>query len=289
VLTWYRWPRRAIGDERRCTRRSDEQILTEVTTTLELRVGEPFLRVHTELDHRCRDHRLRVHFPLPAPVGASHAECAFAVVERGLTAEGGPHEAPLPTFVSRRFVDASDGRVGVALLHDGLLEYEIVADGTELALTTLRATGYLSRSEMALRPNPAGPLLAVEGPQLQGPVAWDYAVLVHEGDWADADLHARADEVLLPLERVPVATRGTEAPTYRALRVDGAVVSALRREAGGTTVRVFNPTASERSVSVERDGTPARGWLVDLRGRPVTRFEGTFPLRAAGIATARLD
>jgi len=33
-------------------------------------------------------------------------------VDRGLTAEGGPNEFGLPTFVSRRFVDASDGSAG---------------------------------------------------------------------------------------------------------------------------------------------------------------------------------
>src|SRR5207249_85415 len=83
--------------------------------------GEPFLRIHTEIDNRARDHRLRAHVPLPKPVTGSDAECAFGVVRRGLTAEGGPHEAGLPTFVSRRFVDCSNGDEGVALLHDGLL------------------------------------------------------------------------------------------------------------------------------------------------------------------------
>ena len=80
---------------------------TDIVTTYELRTGERFVRVHVELDHRVRDHRLRAHFPLPAPVDGSDAECAFAIVHRGLTAEGGPHEFGLPTFVSRRFVDCS--------------------------------------------------------------------------------------------------------------------------------------------------------------------------------------
>jgi len=289
VLTWYRWPQHAVGDERRCTRRSDEQILTEVVTTLELRAGERALRVHTELDHRCRDHRLRAHFPLPRRVKGSQADCAFAVVERGLTTEGGPHEAGLPTFVSRRFVDASDGAEGLALVHDGLLEYEVVGDGTELALTLLRATGYLSRSEMLLRPNPAGPLDPLDGPQLQGTVAVDYAVAVHRGDWADANLHDLADDVLVPLARIRTSGTGDRPPTGRPLRVRGAVTSAVHREPGGLVVRVYNPGATAGTVEIERDETPARGWLVDLRGRPVERFEGSFELRAAGIATARLD
>lgn len=289
VLTWYRWPQHAVGDERRCTRRSDEQILTEVVTTLELRAGEPMLRVRTELDHRCRDHRLRAHFPLPRPVESSHAECAFAVVERTLTAEGGPHEVPLPTFVSRRFVDASDGEEGLAILHDGLLEYEVVGDGTELALTLLRATGYLSRSEPALRPNPAGPLDPLEGPQLQGPFAVDYAVLAHRGTWGDARLYELADEVLVPLERVRVVGGGDRPPRGRPLRVRGAVTSAVTRDPGGLAVRVFNPRETTTTVEIETDEAPTRGWLVDLRGRPVERIEGTFELRAHGIATVRVD
>ncbi len=289
VVTWYRWPHHAVGNERSCGRRSDEQLLTEVVTTLELRAGERFLRVRTELDHRCRDHRLRAHFPLPAPVTTSHAECAFAVVERGLTTEGGPHETPLPTFVSRRFVDASDGDRGIALLHDGLLEYELVDDGRELALTLLRATGFLSRSEISLRPNPAGPLDALEGPQLQGPFAVEYAVAPHLGTWDAAGLYEMADDVLTPLERARVAGGGTRRPVGRPLRVDGAVTSAVHRDAGGLVVRIFNPLDRPSRVEIELDETPARGWLVDLRGRPQSRFEAGFELRAAGIATLRLD
>ena len=289
VLTWYRWPHHAIGNERSCSRRSDEQLLTEVITTLELRAGESFLRVRTELDHRCRDHRLRVHFPLPSPVDRSYAECAFAVVERGLTTEGGPHETPLPTFVSRRFVDASDGNEGIALIHDGLLEYELVNEGRELALTLLRATGYLSRSELALRPNPAGPLDPLEGPQLQGPVAVEYSVVVHPGSWSDANLYELADEALVPLERVRATGAGTRPEMGRPLRVTGAITSAVLREPGGIAVRLFNPLATPTLVEIEVDETPALGWLVDLRGRPQHRIEANFELRAGGIATIRLD
>jgi len=287
----YRWPAHAIGDERSCSRRADETVPVTVHTTLELRGGERFLRVHTDLDNPCRDHRLRAHFPLPAPVTGSDAECAFAVVHRDLTAEGGPNEFPLPTFVSRRFVDASDGDTGVALLHDGLLEYEVVDDGRELALTLLRATGYLSRAELALRPNPAGPMDQVRGAQMLGTHAVHYAVLPHRGDWRGARLYEAADELLVPLERVRAGgvAGATRPPTGQALRVDGAQVSAVLREPGGLAVRVFNPSPDAATAVVERDGGPVTGWTVDLAGRPQARFEGTLALRPWEIATLRLD
>jgi mannosylglycerate hydrolase len=228
---------------------------------------------------------------LPARVDHSDAECAFAVVTRGLTAEGGPHETPLPTFVSRRFVDASNGAVGLALLHDGLLEYELVDEGREIALTLLRATGYLSRADLLYRPNPAGPLDPLEGPQLQQDMVVEYALLPHQGTWENANLHAAADELLVPLERVRGGgVHGATRPlTGRPLRVEGAVVSAVLREPGGLVVRAFNPRSETTVARIELDGAPATGWVMDLVGRPQEQFEGELELAPNRIATLRLD
>jgi mannosylglycerate hydrolase len=286
----YTWPSFAVGDERACSERSEQTVRATVRTTLELRPGERFLRVAHEIDNHCRDHRLRAHFPLPNPVDGSDAECAFAVVHRGLTAEGGVHEFPLPTFPSRRFVDASDGNAGLALLHDGLLEYEIVDDGRELALTVLRAVGYLSRTDPQLRPNPAGPPDPLDGPQLQGRQRAEYAVLVHTGDWRAADCYGAADAFLVPLERARVAphTDATRPPMGAALRVDGAEVSAVQRVPGGLVVRVFRTEPEAGPVTLEHEGVPARGFVVDLRGRPRSPFEGQLELQPFEIATLRL-
>jgi hypothetical protein len=69
------------------------------------------------------------------------------------------------------------------------------------------------------------------------------------------------------------------------LAVRGAEVSALQRVDGGLEMRVFNPHDEATVVVV----AGRAGWLVDLRGAPLERFDGSFPLRAWGIATARLD
>ncbi|HEY5014457.1 MAG TPA: glycoside hydrolase family 38 C-terminal domain-containing protein, partial [Acidimicrobiia bacterium] len=290
IDTTYTLPKRAQGDEHSCAMRSDERVSVAVRTTLELRPGERFLRVHTELENPCDDHRLRAHFPLPAPVKGSDAECAFTVVSRGLTAEGGELEYGLPTFVSRRFVDASDGATGLALLHDGLLEYEVVGEGTELALTLLRAVGYLSRSEPSLRPNPAGPVDPVRGAQMHGRNVCDYAVLPHRGDWRATNLYAEADTFLVPLERarVTAGSSRTLPATGTALEVDGAEVSAVARDAGGLVVRLFRTEPEAGTVTVSYAGLPARGWVVDLRGAPLATFEGSVTLRPWEILTLRV-
>jgi hypothetical protein len=288
IDTDYTWPAFAIGDLRSCRARSDETLAVTVSTTLELRAGERFLRVSHELDNRARDHRLRAHFPLPSQVTGSDAECAFTVVHRGLTAEGGVQEHGLPTFPSRRFVDASDGTAGLALVHDGLLEYEVVDDGRELALTLLRSVGYLSRSEPSLRPNPAGPTVEVRGAQMPGAQRADYAVLLHTGDWRTADCYGAADAFLVPFQRARAAGGGSTPATGSALRVDGAEVSAVLRAPGGLVVRMFRADPDAGAVEIEHDGAPARGWIIDLQGLPVAPFEGNVALRPWEICTLQL-
>jgi mannosylglycerate hydrolase len=294
VTARYRWPARCEGLDRRVG-----EVAHEVHTVLELRAGERGVRVEVAVDNHSRDHRLRAHFPLPFPAAGSRAECAFGTVERGLVAEGGPTEAPLPTYPAQRFVQAG----GLTVVHDGVSEYELVdiRDGRAhgLALTLLRASGMLSQAPMATRPLPAGPLIPLEGSQLQRRVVCRYAVAI--GD--ELDPYTLADEVLVPLRvaapagpsrgvsspspsRVPAD--GTSAPDLpaagSALTVDGAVVSAVVREGDALVVRVFNPIAATSTVVV--DGR--HGWLVDLRGRPLAPFEGSFELRPWGIATLAL-
>jgi alpha-mannosidase len=269
VTRTYRWPLRVQDGQR------VGESMTDVVSDIELRVGESFVRVTTTFDNRSRDHRLRALFPLPETAVCSYAECAFAIVERGLTAEGGPHEYGLPTRPARRFVSAG----GLTVLHDRVLEYEVVDGGQALAITLLRATGMLSRNHPAFRPNSAGPALPVEGPQLLGMVSVRYAV--HVGS---DDPYAMADQAWLPLEVAQSSGGGSRPDRGSELSVSGAEVSSLRRVAGRIEVRVYNPTNQEASVVIEGHS----GWLVDLRGRPLEPFDGTFPLRPWGIATARL-
>jgi alpha-mannosidase len=252
----------------------------DVHTDVDVLADDATVRVVTSFVNPSGDHRLRVHLPLPEAAQHSHAESAFTVVTRGLTAEGRPDEFGLPTAPANRFVSA--GRLTV--VHEGVCEYELIdVDGDAahtLALTILRSTGMLSRLGMAYRPFPAGPLTPVEGLQMRGKrVELRYALAL------DCDDPYRlADDVLLPLEPVQSLGGGPRPVSGSEITVHGAEVSALHRVAGVLEVRVFNPTPEPTSVSF-----PGRtGWLVDLRGYPEAPFEGSFELRPFGIATVRL-
>jgi hypothetical protein len=177
---------------------------------------------------------------------------------------------------------------GITVAHEGLLEYELVDIETgaahALALTVLRATGMLSRLTMLNRPLPAGPTDKLEGPQMIGPVKVRYAIAV-----GAVDPYALVDDAFLPLHVVAGFGGGARGAQGEELTVTGAEVAAVQRIGGLVEIRVFNPYDVTSTLSVTRAGTPARGHLVDLRGRAGGSFEGTAELAPFRIATLRLS
>jgi hypothetical protein len=92
----------------------------------------------------------------------------------------------------------------------------------------------------------------------------------------------------VPFERARAGGGGSTPARGAALRVDGAEVSAVLRSPGGIVVRVFRTDPGAGPVAIEHDGTPARGWIIDLQGRPVAPFEGDVQLRPWEICTLQL-
>ena len=70
--------------------------------------------------------------------------------------------------------------------------------------------------------------------------------------------------------------------------MEGAEVSAVHRVPGGLVVRAFRTDPAPGTVTVEYEGAPGRGHVIDLRGRPVARFEGSVAARPWEIVTVQL-
>ena len=121
----------AIGDERSCSRRSDDTVAVE-------RAHHARAAHRRALPPRARGARPPRPRPPPArPLPAPRARRRFRRRVRvrggaprasppraGPTRSGSPRSCPAGSSTAR-----TDG-VGLALLHDGLLEYEVVGDGT---------------------------------------------------------------------------------------------------------------------------------------------------------------
>ncbi len=290
VARQYRWPRGLAADD---LSRASERLPAATTTLVELRAGEPFVRLSVAVENRCRDHRLRLHVPLARGSERSAAEGQFAVVERGREAEGGHGEVPLPTFPARGFVAAG----GVALLLDQVTEYELL-DG-ELAVTVLRAVGQISRNANPWRTEPAGPELPTPGAQCLGRRELRLAVMPHAGAWHQAGVleameRYQHDLVTAPGAGPPAASLGEA--TGLEVAGDGVVLSSLRRRgtgglkseagtqaAGGHARPSGSPPVSKGSGGLKSEaGTQAAGAHLEPSVSPPVDDSQWYELRLVG-------
>ena len=260
VRSTYRLPLAAAPDG---ASRSLETVDVPITTELELRAGEPFLRLRVMLDNPCRDHRLRFVAALPRPAGHSNAEGQFAVVERGLTMEGGHGEVGQAAFPADAFVDAG----GLAILLPQVTEYQVDEDGRAIGLTILRATGYLSRNANPYRRDPAGGQFEVPGAQCRGPWSLAFALYPHVGSWVEADVVGQAERYRHPFLMAPgTGPAGGPLRTGEGLAVDGngLALTALRRDGDWMELRLACETP-DGSLAVIR-GPILKAYEADLLG-----------------------
>ncbi|MEU7836763.1 alpha-mannosidase [Nonomuraea sp. NPDC049129] len=293
VRRTYRWPAAGQGIEGTpeipAAARSEATEEIVVDTRVELRAGEPYVRLHVSFDNRCSDHRVRLHVPLPTRAAASHAEGQFAVVTRGLSSEGGCGEEPLPTFPASGWVAAG----GVAALLEHVTEYELVDDGAELALTLLRSVGYLSRNLHVMRPEPAGPQLPTPAAQSRSLRSVSLALMPYGESWAAVPSAAetfRHDLLAVPGTGDPSLALPPAAPGL-SVTGDGVVMTSLRVRDGRHELRVV--AYSETPTNAIISGTFTQARHADLRGRPgdpLPVSSGTvhLPLRPWEIATIQL-
>jgi hypothetical protein len=210
---------------------------------------------------------------LPAAFVAARrfeVESAFEVVERPIAPDRDdfgsdrPAEFPVGTCPQRTFAAISDGRRSLTVANRGNAEVEAVreSDGSSsLALTLLRAVGWLSRDDLSLRPGNAGPALPTPGAQVPGWHHAEFSMRLH--DDGDGSQIREAHGFAHP----PIALLGGGSPdaplhdgaTLISVSEPALVVSAIEpRREGGAVLRLFNPSAEERRACVRWTGSQAR-------------------------------
>ena len=183
--------------------RSTEEVVVNVHSDVSLSPGVPRVDIRTHIANTACDHRLRALFPLGMPVERSWAEGPFEVVERPAAEDDG--EAGRTELMGRErpqqsFVSVSDQGRGLTIANRGLPEFALLDDahGT-IALTLIRAVGYLSRDDLLTRRGRAGPPIETPDAQLQGPVDVEYAIIPHAGDWQASASYVEAHALCAPM------------------------------------------------------------------------------------------
>ena len=260
------WKR--LDGEPNASSRTEEERDMLIVSRVTLRKGARSIDVRTGFENVCGSHRLRVMFPTRIAADTCHAEGAFDVVEREIAhGPGSPWaEAVNPTFPMQRFVDVSGNGAGLAIVNDGLREYEVTSDAERTIAVTLTRAFEIALTTVSYRWD-----LHPEMPLSQCPGAHEFRYLIypHAGTWAEADVYGEADELSVPLEPAQAGAHGGDLPkrlSFFGIGADALILSALKRseDGEGLAVRVFNPSGEAVETELTFFRTVASAHAVTL-------------------------
>jgi alpha-mannosidase len=266
------------NQEKRCP----EDASLDVVARFRLVKGEPFLRVHLEMDNQAEDHRLRLLLRTGVISDISVASAPFDMVERSAgdaarRKADGIRGADEPTEGLIRVQDESSG---LAVYTTGIHEFEHTRDGI-LASTILRSTGVIihdteegygladiwkapanqcsGRTELDLAIRPCGSDQPGDAILLEELKAFRTPVMVRFGAADPARLEggrfAVQESDIREIFRRPLRETGPGLPAEAsclAIEAEGMVFSALKlaEDHSGLVVRAWNPGKGKGHLGV---------------------------------------
>ena len=239
-----------------------------IESIITLRKGQRWLDVATKLDNPAEQHRVRVCFPTRIAAQVSSAEAAFDVIERPIirTPDSLYYDKPNPQYPMHRFVDISDGAVGLAILNDGIREFEAVDDNERTLCITLFRAFTACQSPVIDRWD-VFPEMKLA--QCLGPHEWRYAIYPHADNWDDGNVYREAECFNLALQVAQAGKGGGDLPkelSFVEIRPRELALSAMKRcETRNTLVlRLFNPTDREISGELMFHRAVKEAWLTNM-------------------------
>ncbi|UXA00293.1 mannosylglycerate hydrolase [Vibrio splendidus] len=254
--------------------RTGQNGFVEAQCQVALKQGSRRIEVRMELDNQADDHRVRVLVPTPFVSETVVADNQFGCITRptndpamAVWEEEKWKEAPVPVYQLMNFAALENGKAGMAIMSNGLREFEVIASqGDEnrdtFALTLFRGIGVLGKEELLLRPGrPSGIKIPTPDSQVRGKLVCEFTLCGFSGNHIDANIMAQARDNVTQIEcynKIP----------YNAMKLNvgeqnlpmsfsllskqqaGAVLSVLKKaeDEDALIMRVYNP-AETGSIS----------------------------------------
>ncbi|MCX7767255.1 MAG: glycosyl hydrolase-related protein, partial [Candidatus Sumerlaeia bacterium] len=248
--------------------RSNWMRTLKISQYLSLKRGTPRLEIRTEVENTAKDHWLRVIFPTGIKTNHDFADSHFDIVQRKIKLPDTDtwKEPAVGTKPMRSFVDINDGKVGLAILTRGLLEYEVF-DYAErpVAITLLRT--FSINMEVSEAKKQA---LPDTGSQCLGKQVFEYAIYPHQGDTFSGKVQEQATEFCVPLRAVQfgLSPRGTLAWDYGFFKQPprNLIISAIKKAEADKKIilRLYNPTEKELQETLEFGFNVNSAFLLNL-------------------------
>ncbi|PTP50648.1 mannosylglycerate hydrolase [Vibrio splendidus] len=254
--------------------RTGQNGFVEAQCQVVLKRGSRRIEVRMELDNQADDHRVRVLVPTPFVSETVVADNQFGCITRptndpamAVWEEEKWKEAPVPVYQLMNFAALENGKAGIAIMSNGLREFEVIASqGDEnrdtFALTLFRGIGVLGKEELLLRPGrPSGIKIPTPDSQVRGKLVCEFTLCGFSGNHIDANIMAQArDNVTqiecynkIPYNAMKLNVGEQNLPMSFSLlskQQSGAVLSVLKKaeDEDALIMRVYNP-AETGSVS----------------------------------------
>lgn len=260
-------PKDLETDQDHC-RRSKTTVGMPIESTFTLRKGQHWLEVMTKLDNPAKQHRVRVCFPTDIKATVSAAEAAFDVIERPIDRPEGSlyYGKPNPQYPMHRFVDISDEKLGLAIINDGIREFEAVDDDYRTLCITL-VRGFTAMQSPVIDQWDVYPWMELA--QSMGSHQWRYAIMPHAGNWQEGDVYREAEKFNLLLEAAQAGRGGGDLPKQMSLidiESKDIILSTLKKceYRDSLVLRLFNPTLKDVDTKITFFRPIKEAWLTNM-------------------------
>jgi len=251
--------------------RSGQNGYVDIDCQVVLKADSRRIEVRMVIDNQADDHRLRVLVPTSFTPETVVADNQFGCITRPVDdaamqvwEQEGWKEAPVPVYQLLNFVALEENGAGMAIMTNGLREFEVIsgqdkAQRNTLALTLLRGVGVLGKENLLLRPGrPSGIKIPTPDSQMRGKLVCEFSLFAYVGDHIEANIMAEARDNVTPIScynKIPynamklnVGQRNLPF-SYSLLEKDqkGVVLSVLKKaeDEEALILRVYNPSENQ--------------------------------------------
>ena len=155
-------------------------------------------------------------------------------------------EKPCGAFPSLGWLDYSDGKKGLTVIHSGIPENE-VRDG-DIYLTLLRSVSMLSSD------GKTGPAIPVPDAQELRRYIFRYSIYPHDGDWREASSYKHAYEfnTCLNAVQIPIGRKFPLKRSFVEIEPDNVILSALKmaEDGNGVILRFYETKGVETDAKI---------------------------------------
>ncbi len=229
------------------------------------------------VDNKSESHRLRIMFPTNLQNAKfSYGEGQFDVVKRSLERPDTKNwvEQPMYDFPMHNFMDLNDENVGLAVLVDGLKEYEVLNDNEKtIAITLFRAFRYI------IQPSSKQDYTHEKGSQCLGKSSYRLSLYPHEGNWDSSDVYNKAICYNNPVSLIQFGdTKAGAYSNISFMEIENKLIqfSTLKKcenVEDEFILRIYNPTENEVSTKIKFNFPLSKVTKVNLEENPIEDVE----------------